>query len=150
MKKILILLIFLNIFFGCSQKKTSENNLLNSNQIQENIWGKIDLENWEKTPSINNRIAIEKDVIDGIAVYYIEGNDAKHKPYNTKLPKLAYYSDFETNKKELVVVIQIEETPKGIIVGYRNLSGGNGAGLLKEFEFLNNEQIKKLTKLNSY
>jgi hypothetical protein len=149
MKKILILLIFLNIFFGCSQKKTSENNMLNSNQIQENIWGKIDLENWEKTPSINNRTAIEKDVIDGIAVYYIEGNDAKHKPYNTKLPKLAYYSDFETNKKELVVVIQIEETPKGIIVGYRNLSGGNGAGLLKEFEFLNNEQIKELTKLNS-
>lgn len=148
MKKILILLIFLNIFFGCSQKKMSENNMLNSNQIQENTWGKIDLENWEKTPSINNRIAIEKDVIDGNAVYHINGGD-NHKAYNIKLPKLAYFLNSETNKKELVVVIQIEETSKGTIVGYRNLNGGNGLGLLKEFEFLNDKQIKELTKLNS-
>lgn len=149
MKKILIFLIFLNIFFGCSQKKISENNMLDSNQTQENIWGKIDLENWDKTPSVNNRIAIEKDVIDGIAVYYIDGNDVKHKPYNAKLPKLAYYSDSETNKKELVVIIQIEETSKGVIVGYRNLGGGNGAGLYKEFEFLDDKQIKELIGDNS-
>ena len=39
---------------------------------------------------------------------------------------------------------EIEETPKGIIVGYRNLNGGNGAGLLQEFDFLNNEETKKV------
>jgi hypothetical protein len=44
----------------------------------------------------------------------------------------------------LVVIIQAESTEKGIVIGYRNPHGGNGAGLLDEFEFLSLEDIEKL------
>ena len=115
-------------------------------EMNENLWKPISLKNWKQTPAINDRNANEEDVKNGIAVYYIEGNFDEHKPYKIQLPKLAYLTDFETKEKELVVIIQIEETPKGIVVGYRNLTGGNGAGLMNEFEILSDNNSEKLTK----
>ena len=114
--------------------------------MEDNLWNSIALEKWKETPSINNRKAIEEDVKNGNAVFYIEGDFEEHKPYKIELPKLAYYQDAETGKKELVVIIQIEETPNGIIVGYRNLDSGNGAGLLSEFEILSDIDAQKLLK----
>jgi desulfoferrodoxin (superoxide reductase-like protein) len=140
MKTIISILLLFSII-KCTPK-TVENKTSNS---QENLWQKVDIKDWKNVPAINNRIANEMDVENGIAVYYIENtNTEEHKAYKINLPKLAYWNDVETKTRELVIVIQIEETPKGIIVGYRNLNGGNGAGLLHEFDFLNNEETKKV------
>ena len=143
MKQIINYLILSFTFLGCTQKTTAQNSNL---EMNENLWKPISLKNWKQTPAINDRNANEEDVKNGIAVYYIEGNFDEHKPYKIQLPKLAYLTDFETKEKELVVIIQIEETPKGIVVGYRNLTGGNGAGLMNEFEILSDNNSEKLTK----
>ena len=127
---------------SCS-KKTSVQNI---EEIKTDLWKPIILKDWNQTPTINNRVANEDDVKEGRAVYYIEGDDEKHKPYKINLPKLASLTDYDTKQKELVVIIQIEETPKGIVVGYRNLTGGNGAGLINEFEILNEKEVEKLMK----
>jgi len=143
MKQIINYLILSFTFLGCTQKTTAQNSNM---EMNENLWKPISLKNWKQTPAINERNANEEDVKNGIAVYYIEGNFDEHKPYKIQLPKLAYLTDFETKEKELVVIIQIEETPKGIVVGYRNLTGGNGAGLMNEFEILSYNNSEKLTK----
>ena len=143
MKQIINYLILSFTFLGCTQKTTAQNSNM---EMNENLWKPISLKNWKQTPAINDRNANEEDVKNGIAVYYIEGNFDEHKPYKIQLPKLAYLTDFETKEKELVVIIQIEKTPKGIVVGYRNLTGGNGAGLMNEFEILSDNNSEKLTK----
>lgn len=140
--KIIKFLTFSIIFFSCSEKTISQS----KDDSNKDLWKPITLKDWKKTSVINNRVANEDDVNEGKAVYFIEGNHENHKPYKINLPKLAYLTDFDTNEKELVVIIQIEETPKGTVVGYRNLTGGNGAGLINEFKILSEEESEKLIK----
>ena len=144
MRKFLSLLIILTFALSCSQKTVTQNS---TEKMEEDLWKPIPLKHWQQTPAINNRIANEQDVIKGNAVYFIEGNSLDHKPYKIKLPKLAYLTDYETKEKSLVVIIQIEELPeKGVVVGYRNITGGNGAGLLNEFEIINDRESEKLSR----
>ncbi len=109
-----------------------------------NLWTAINIKSWDKTPAISGRLATEKDVKSGLAVYYINSNGVDHAPYEILLPKLAYLTDAETKKEELVVVIQIEATPKDTVAGYRNIDGGNGACLLHELKFLDTEAVNAL------
>jgi len=140
--KLSAILIVLNLCSSCAQE-TSKVKPLATNV--EALWGPISLKNWKKTSATNNRIANEQDVMNGNAVFYIEGSDKEHKNYPINLPKLAHLTDYETNEKSLVVIIQMEIVPdKGTVVGYRSMTGGNGAGLLEEFEILSDEKIKKL------
>jgi hypothetical protein len=129
---------------NCSDNKTVDLNAENTTaKLSDSVlWKPIDLKSWESTPSINGRPATEVDVKNGSAIYCI--NKADHEPYNIQLPKLAYLTDSETKKKELVVVIQIESTSKDTVAGYRNINGGFGASLLYELEFLDAEAVKKV------
>lgn len=143
MKQFIRFLFLSYIFLGCAKNSAEANS---SEIFQENLWKPIALKDWKQTPAMSNRNANEEDVKKGTAVYHIEGDFENHKPYDIQLPKVAYLTDYETKAKELVIIIQIEETPKGIVVGYRNLTGGNGAGLINEFEILDDKQIEKLIK----
>ena len=62
------------------------------------------------------------------------------------MPKLAYLTNEDDDSKELIEVIQAESTEKGVVIGYRNPNGGNGACFLYELEFLNAEEIAKLER----
>ncbi len=140
MKRIISILV-LFLLVNCTPKTVENKTFYN----EKNLWGKVDIKDLQNVSVINCRIANEEDLKNGTAVFYIENTTAaEHKAYKINLPKLAYWNDEETKSRELVIAIQIEETPKGIIVGYRNLSGGNGAGLLKEFDFINDEETKKI------
>ena len=141
-EQIIKIAIFGLIFFSCSEKTIAQS----KDDSSKDLWTPIILKNWKLTPVINNRVANENDVKEGRAVYYIDGNYKNHKPIKINLPKLANLTDYDTKQKELVVIIQIEETPKGTVVGYRNLTGGNGAGLINEFEILNEKEVEKLMK----
>lgn len=105
---------------------------------EQNKWGQIDLANWLVTPFISNRIALEQDVIDGLAVFFIQEPINKHYPINIPLPSLAYQIDPDTQEKELVIVIQAENVDEEEIVGVRYLEGGNGICALVELEFVQN------------
>ena len=88
-------------------------------------------------------------------MYYDKKDGAK--PYNMALPKLAYINRLKTDKEqpmagkpretieELVVVIQIVQTAKDTMVGYRPLTGSNGASIFRDFRFLADDEVKKMT-----
>ena len=96
------------------------------------MWEAIDIEAWKHVPVISGRVATEKDVQEGRAVFYIPSGS---EPYETGLPLFALQSEEGTNKKSPCVVIQIELTPEGTAVGVRYLEGGNGVGMANEFDF---------------
>jgi len=115
-----------------------------SDTADTNLWPAIDIKSWDKTPAINGRVANEDDVKKGLAIYFIKNNGVDHSAYKIELPKLAYLTDADTKKEELVVVIQVECTPQDTVAGYRNIDGGNGACMLYELNFLDNEKIKNI------
>ena len=141
-EKLIKISIFGLIFFSYSEKSSAQK----TEKLQQDLSTPLQLKNWKLTPVVNNRVASQNDVDSGNAIFYIEGKSESHKAFKIDLPKLGYWNDLETNKKELVVIIQIEETSKGTVVGYRDFSGGSGAGLMSEFEILNDEEVKKLIK----
>ena len=116
----------------------------------------IDIKLWDKTPAVNGRFPTYEETKNGTAIHhYGEKEDPYVKPYNMILPKLAYYdhcvklSEFdarhtrEWTQNDIVVVIQIVQTPKDTIVGFRYLSGGVGGSLFRDFHFLTDEEVKK-------
>ena len=144
MRTIISSIFLILILSNCSDNKTVylTAEKTTAQHSDSNLWTPIDIKSWENTPSINGRPATEEDVKNGSAIYCI--NKADHEPYNILLPKLAYLTDSETRKKELVVVIQIESTSKDTVAGYRYISGGFGASLLYELQFLDADAVKKV------
>jgi len=108
----------------------------------ENKWPVFEINSWKSILAINGKIATESDAKNGFAVFCLK-NVVEHKLFEIDLPKLAYLTN-EDDSKELIVVIQAESTEKGVVIGYRNPNGGNGAGFLQEFEFLNDNEIENL------
>ena len=141
-----ILIIFLLLILtNCSEDKSADNITQDKSTVKKDsvdLWAAIDIKSWDKTPAINGRLATENDVTNGYAVYYIDNKSPDHKPLDIQLPKLAYWTDTDTKKEKLVVVIQIETTPKDTIVGFRNIEGGNAVCLLYELKFLTADVVK--------
>jgi len=81
---------------------------------------------------MSGRVATEEDVKEGRAVFYIPSGS---EPYETELPLFALQIEEDTNEKVPCVVIQIEVTLEGTVVGVRYIEGGNGVGMASEFEF---------------
>lgn len=110
----------------------------------------IDIKFWDKVPAVNGRLPTYEETKNGTAIHHY-GEKTTHlvKPYPMTLPKLARYigpSSISTNtpkKNELVVVIQIVQTAKDTIVGYRFLTGGVGGSKISDYHFLNDEEVKK-------
>ncbi len=105
---------------------------------EEYKWAELDLANWKVTPAISNRVAVEQDVVDGCAVFYIEGKVEGHNTINLPLPSIAYQLNPDTDEKTLAIVIQAEYVDGKELVGVRYLEGGNGVCTLKEIEFIDN------------
>lgn len=110
----------------------------------------IDIKDWDKVPSVNGRLPTYKETMNGTAIHHY-GEKANNiiKPYPMTLPKLARYagpSYITTNspkKDEIVVVIQIAQSAKDTIVGYRFLTGGVGGSKISDYHFLNDDEVKK-------
>jgi hypothetical protein len=135
--KIIALTVFTNCFTANGQTK------------EKDLFPPIDIKTWDKTPCVNGRLATKKETENGTALLYYDKKE-KAKPYNMTLPKLAYITHASgghglTANQELVVVIQIVQTPKDTMVGYRPLTGSNGASVFRDFRFLTDEEVKKLT-----
>ncbi|NHM08368.1 hypothetical protein G4D82_14155 [Flavobacterium sp. CYK-4] len=113
--------------------------------IKDN-WPAFEIKSWKSIHAFSGRIANEEEAKSGIAVFCLKNTDSNHKAYEIELPKLAYLVDSENNTKELIVAIQAEVTKQGIVVGYRNPNGGNGACFLYELIFLTEKEIEKITK----
>ena len=106
----------------------------------------VDIKNWDKIPVVNGRLPTYEETHNGISVHHYGGETNKAvKVYDMTLPRLArIYSD-RTKLFETVVVIQIVQTAKDTVVGYRYLTGGCGGSLFKNFHFLTVSEIQKVT-----
>jgi hypothetical protein len=106
----------------------------------------IDMNSWSKIPAVNGRLPTYLETKNGTAIHhYGEVTTTKVRPYDMFLPKLAYHLDRSSQRKELVVVIQIVQTPKDTIVGFRYLTGGCGGSLFRDFHFLSEEEVVRAT-----
>ena len=99
----------------------------------DNIWGEIQIEDISQIPHVKNRIAIDQDVIDGRAVFYIP-NPSDSIPIDIPIPSLGYQIDNETGNWLRVVIIQAENIDGEQLVGVRYIEGGNGVCSLSEIE----------------
>jgi hypothetical protein len=93
---------------------------------------------WPILPStgfISGRAATQKDLEAGNAVFVSQvGNVVIGTPLKMEIPQYAYH--LENGKKIPVIIVQAEEAKNNIIIGARNINGGELVGLLNEFELL--------------
>jgi hypothetical protein len=103
----------------------------------------IDIKLWDKTPVVNGRFPTYAETMKGISIHhYGEKKNSLIKPYEMTLPKLAYCYNPSTGRQEIVVVIQIVQTAKDTVVGYRYLTGGVGGSVFHNFRFLTDDEVK--------
>jgi len=97
------------------------------------LWGGIDIERWQETACLRGRVAVEQDVKDGRAVFYLQGDEpAIH--VDIGLPHCAILST--DGQRVPVVIIQSERAGEKHYLGYRPVSGGNGICLILEVQLL--------------
>ncbi|HET7626115.1 MAG TPA: hypothetical protein VFM25_12700 [Verrucomicrobiae bacterium] len=98
------------------------------------LWGPINADHWQETPCIRGRVAMEQDVKDGRAVFYIQNaEETGVVPVDIGLPHCATFT--EDGQSIPVVIIQSEQADVHT-VGYRPLRGGNGICTINEVELL--------------
>lgn len=107
----------------------------------------VDIKLWNKVPVINGRLPTNEETQNGVSlIYYDIKKTPDAKPYNMILPKLASFYNPYFKKVDTVIVIQIVQTAKDTVVGYRFLTGGNGTYNFRDFHFLTDNEIKKVTE----
>lgn len=107
----------------------------------------VPIQFWDKVQVVNGRLPTYDEVKYGMAIhYYGEQENSYVKPYDDiKLPKLAYVYSPSTGRQEMVIVIQIVRSYTDTVAGYRYLTGGVGGSLLRDFRFLTDEEVNKVT-----
>ena len=107
----------------------------------------IDIKSWDKVPVVNGRLPTYEETRNGTSLLYIDKKAnpdcANAHPYNLSMPKLAYHTNPQTKKEEIVIVIQIVQFDAYRWVGYRYLTGGNGSSGFGNFRFLTDEEVRK-------
>lgn len=105
----------------------------------------INIKNWDKTPVVNGRLPTYEETHNGMSIHHYGGEANKAvKVYNMALPRLANIYCNRTKQYETVVVIQIVQTTKDTVVGYRYLTGGCGGSLFRNFHFLTVPEIQNV------
>ena len=99
----------------------------------DSLWGTVDVERWQQTPCLRGRVAVEQDVKDGRAVFYLQG-DEPSVHIDIGLPHCAILS--AEGQSVPVVIIQSERAGEKHYVGYRPVSGGNGICMIFEVQLL--------------
>jgi len=108
---------------------------------------RIQLKDWQKVPVVNGRMPTYEEAQNGTSLLYIdkevkpELKDAE--PYKMTLPKLAYFTNPRTQKKEVVIVIQLVQFKDYVWAGIRYISGGNASAMMSDLQFLTDTEVKK-------
>jgi hypothetical protein len=156
--KILIILCFTSLA-SCSQndkpqevkkietKKTTEPHRYGGWYCPDNLIGfpAVSINDWKNVPVVNGRMATKEETQNGTSLIFVDLEkypDAK--PLDIKLPKLARFFNYSSNKEELIIVIQALNISNDSIVGFRYLNGGNGSARLNEVKFLSNDEINAI------
>jgi len=97
------------------------------------LWGAIEMSQWQQTPHLSGRVAVEQDVKDGRAVFYLKDAQEIGAAYaDIGLPRCGILLGTGTP----IIIIQSERLDEKHRIGYRPLSGGNGICLISEVQLL--------------
>jgi hypothetical protein len=109
--------------------------------MDDPLWSRVDIKHWQQTPCVRGRIAVEQDVKDGRAVFYL-GNAAEIGAVHVDigLPQCAIVRIDGTEIP--AVVIQSERADQKHYIGYRPISGGNGVCAFSEVELLSDPDAR--------
>ncbi len=89
------------------------------------LWGKIDVDRWRETPCLRGRVALEQDVKDGRAVFYL-GNAGEIGATHVHID-LPHCGVVHADGAQVpAILIQSERAESKHYIGYRPISGGNG------------------------
>jgi len=103
--------------------------------MDDPLWGRVDVAQWQQTPCLRGRLGVEQDVKDGRAVFYL-GNAGEIGAVHVDIG-LPHCAIVHVEGKEVpAVVIQSERADHKHYIGYRPISGGNGLCILSEVELL--------------
>jgi hypothetical protein len=106
----------------------------------------VDVKLWNKVRVVNGRLPTFEESQDGTSLIYCDTTKTPDaKPYAMTMPKLASFYCKPTGKRETVIVIQIVQTARDTVAGYRFLTGGNGTSEFRDMHFLTDAEIKNLT-----
>jgi hypothetical protein len=107
----------------------------------------IELKSWNKIRVVNGRFPTYAETMNGTSIHhYGEKENKSIKPYNMLMPKLATCYIKSLKRREMVVVIQIVQTPSDTIVGYRYLTGGCGGSAFRNFHFLTDDEVNAVVR----
>jgi len=99
------------------------------------LWGAIEMSKWQQTPHLSGRVAVEQDVKDGRAVFFIQDAEQLGVVHaDIGLPRCAILS--ADDESFPIVIIQSEKLGDKHTIGYRPLSGGNGICTIAEVQLL--------------
>ena len=107
--------------------------------MDTNLWGPIERKAWRTVPCLTGRVATELDVKAGHAVFYSPAGPeyVSNTPYPMALPAPAILQPGDGEPEPLpVIVIQAEQGPHSVLIGFRPLRGGNGICTLADVELL--------------
>ena len=92
---------------------------------------KFKIKSLKEVPYIRGRIAKEKDMQDGKAIFYLPEKGIT-KPAKLNIPCFAY------QKKKPIIIFQAEETTQGIVLGVRYVDNSTGVCMLSDVKFIFN------------
>jgi hypothetical protein len=99
------------------------------------LWGRVDVEHWQQMACLRGRVAVEQDVKDARAVFYL-GNAREIGAIHVDIG-LPHCAIVRVEGTEIpAVVIQSERADDKHYIGYRPISGGNGLCVFSEVELL--------------
>ena len=100
------------------------------------LWGPVDVAQWRDTLCMHDRVAVEQDVKEGRATFYLgNASDIGASFEDIGLPHCAIFMDGDGGQYP-VIIIQSERADHKHYIGYRFLSGGNGLGDASQFQLL--------------
>ncbi|SFT81156.1 hypothetical protein SAMN05216474_2472 [Lishizhenia tianjinensis] len=112
-----------------------------------NTFPAVNLSDWNTVPAIENRLPTEEEAKSGASLILVDTEKyPKAKALTMSLPKLAKYQNPNTQREDVIIVIQAVSIQEDSIVGFRFLNGGNGSARLKEVEFITKEKAQNLSK----
>ena len=137
-----ILTISLFFVLSCADKPATENIKSVTSILASNDWWHcpgdkdfppVDIKLWDKVPAAN-------------LISSVIHPDSSIKHYNMFLPKLASFYNPNTKKTDTVIVIEILQSRKDTLVGYRYITGGVGTHLFRDFHFLTDSEVQKVVE----
>ena len=96
----------------------------------------VNIANWEDVPVITGRMPTLEEAKSEASLIYVDPDEyPEARSIDMKLPALALYRNWSTQRVEIVIAIQAFSVGRDSIVGFRYLNGGNGSAPLVALDF---------------